>query len=90
VLDIFKTGVILNPKVLRQVKIIDAKEASKKFVFCPNLLVTAPMFDYIWNKEISIMTYGGYGISKTIAIVLFHHLSSIVNKYIYRAFSNEK
>lgn len=31
------------------------------------------------------MAFGSYGIGKTAAIILFHYLSSIINKYIYRA-----
>jgi len=36
------------------------------------------------KREKLFLLYGNYGISKTVSIILFHTLSSIVNQYFYK------
>jgi hypothetical protein len=59
------------------------EDMSKKFVFCPNLIVTKSMFETLINFSTNTMVYGGFGIGKTAAVFLFNFLSSIVNKFTY-------
>jgi hypothetical protein len=46
------------------------------------------MFKILLYKKRNMMTLGGQGISKTVAIIMFNQLSSIINQYLYKAFSD--
>jgi len=35
------------------------------------------------------LIYGGFGIAKTVSVVLFNYLSAIINKFVYQSFLND-
>jgi hypothetical protein len=46
------------------------------------------MFRKLSTHMTDILIYGAFGISKTAAIILFNHLSSISNQFVYQSFSD--
>jgi hypothetical protein len=54
------------------------------------VLVTKEVFDKLFKlKQSQYFIYGAFGISKTFALVIFYYLSSIINKFVYRAHTNK-
>ena len=53
---------------------------SRKFPYFPNIMVTQPLFEFLLRKDdFPIMTYGPYGISKTVGYMLYSHFSKVIN-----------
>jgi hypothetical protein len=94
VLTLFTTGVELNETVYNQTRIKDAKQAMEgPFIFCPNYLVTQQMFQILSMPANNQLVMGAYGTSKTVSIILFNNLASIINRFRYEAYydkSDEK
>jgi hypothetical protein len=66
------------------------KNSSDTLVFCPNFLSTKEIFDVLNESHFNYLIYGGYGISKTISIILFNHLVSIKCKFLIEASTDHK
>jgi hypothetical protein len=63
-----------------------------KFIFFPNYIVTKDMFDFLMKyidytqaKFYNYLITGGFGISKTVSLVLFIHLTYHQTQYVYKA-----
>jgi len=59
-----------------------------EFLFCPNLLVTKPVFNSMMDVYCNYMIIGSYGVGKTVSMILFAQLSDFVNQFIFEAASD--
>ena len=89
-MQLFTTGKVLNPNVYKQNRIINGTQEGhvlSPFIFYPNYLATHQIFSILDKPHLNTnhLITGGYGISKTISIVLFLHLAQFINKFLIKS-----
>lgn len=82
----FREGINIDPiSFTNQTRVDLARKENKKIIFFPNFLVTPQIFyRLLFSRSVEILC-GGYGISKTIAIIMYCHLYYPVHKFQYQA-----
>lgn len=79
----FTEGIQLRQEFMNQNRIILGTTDRNRFVFNPNYSVTRPIFKCITAFQTSHFISGGYGISKTISLALYQHLSPLIHQFIF-------
>ncbi len=93
VLSMFTDGIILDPILFKQERVISAKQdhpnkQQQKFIFHPNYIVTPQIFKILRDYDIhtantNMLITGNYGIAKTVSIILYFQLSNKIHKFFY-------
>lgn len=81
---------MLREEFYNQSRIILGSNDKGMFVFNPNYSVTRSIFNCISPFETSYFISGGYGISKTISLALYQHLSPHIHRFIFSSLKNLK
>jgi hypothetical protein len=88
----FKEGILINRNVYDQSRVQAAIMTSegldsplKPLIFCPTFLVTRQVFRTLNEPTLNSMIYGGYGIGKTIGIIMFCEIVKFKSKFIMEA-----
>ena len=88
----FKEGIYIDRRVYNQSRMKDAVQTTIKsssiplpLIFCPNYSVTQTVFTILNDPTSKSLIYGGYGIGKTIGIIMFSQLALFKSKFMMEA-----
>jgi hypothetical protein len=76
--------------------VVNAKKINSKstlklpLIFCPTYNTTRELFEILYEPKRKSMIYGGYGIGKTIGIIMFSQLVSFKAKFMIEAKKDSK